>query len=95
MKNYLPKMVISIQKTTLYGLMVDLMLLNVMQGKISSINHGCIRSDLVWTYKSISFSTKFNDLHREVEKAIKTVDVNYVRDVISVFLSRVDSCQKS
>ena len=36
---------------------------------------------------------KFNDLHREVEKAIKKVDVSYVRDVISVFRSRVRSVE--
>ena len=36
---------------------------------------------------------KFNDLRRKVEKAIKKVDVNYVRDVISVFLSRVHSVE--
>ena len=34
---------------------------------------------------------KFNDLRREVEKAMEKVDVNYVRDVISVFLSRLGS----
>ena len=36
---------------------------------------------------------KFNDLPREVEKAIQKVDVNYVRDVMSVFLSRVRSVE--
>ena len=36
---------------------------------------------------------KFNDLRREVEKAMKKVDVNYVRDVVSVFLSRVRSIE--
>ena len=35
----------------------------------------------------------FNDLRREVEKAMKKVDVNYVRDVISVSLSRVCSVE--
>ena len=36
---------------------------------------------------------KFNDLRWEVEKAMKKVDVNYVRDVISVFLSWVHSVE--
>ena len=36
---------------------------------------------------------KFNDLHRKVEKAIKKVEVNYVWDVINVFLSRVRSVE--
>ena len=36
---------------------------------------------------------KVNDLRREVEKAMKKVDINYVRDVISVFLSRVRSVE--
>ena len=36
---------------------------------------------------------KFNDLRRKVEKAMKKVDVNYVRDVISIFLSRVRSVE--
>ena len=36
---------------------------------------------------------KIDDLRREVEKAMKKVDVNYVRDVISVFLSRVRSVE--
>ena len=36
---------------------------------------------------------KFNDIRREVEKAMKQVDVDYVRDVISVFLSRVHSIE--
>jgi hypothetical protein len=35
-----------------------------------------------------------NDLRREIEKAIKKVDINYVRDVISVFLRRVRSVIK-
>ena len=36
---------------------------------------------------------KFNDLRPEVEKTIKKVNVNYVRDMISVFLSRVRSVE--
>ena len=36
---------------------------------------------------------KFNDLRREVEKANKNVDVNYVRDVTCVFPSRVRSVE--
>ena len=41
-------------------------------------------------YESVK---KFNDLRREVEKAMKKVDVDYVRDVIRVFLSRVRSVE--
>ena len=36
---------------------------------------------------------KFNDLRREVEKAMKKVDVNYVWDVISVSFSRAHSVE--
>ena len=36
---------------------------------------------------------KFNDLHREAEKVIKKLDVNYVKDVISIFLSWVRSAE--
>ena len=35
-----------------------------------------------------------NDLRREVEKAIKKIDINYVRDVINVFLRRVHSVEE-
>ncbi|CAF1229661.1 unnamed protein product [Rotaria sordida] len=35
-----------------------------------------------------------NDLRREVEKAIKKIDINYVRDVINVFLRRVRSVEE-
>ena len=41
----------------------------------------------------MKMSTKFNDLRREVEKATKKVDVNYVRDVIIVFVSRIRSVE--
>ena len=41
----------------------------------------------------MEMSTKFNDLRREIEKAIKKVNVNYVRDMISVFPSRVRSVE--
>jgi len=35
-----------------------------------------------------------NDLRREVEKAMKKVELHYVRDVIGVFLRRVRSVEK-
>ncbi|CAF2096507.1 unnamed protein product [Rotaria magnacalcarata] len=35
-----------------------------------------------------------NDLRREIEKATKKIDANYVRDTISVFLRRVRSVEK-
>ena len=36
---------------------------------------------------------KFNDLRRKIEKAMKKVDINHVRDVIIVFFSRVHSVE--
>ncbi len=38
--------------------------------------------------------TTINDLHREVGKSIKKIEIKYVRDVISVFLRRVRSVIK-
>ena len=35
-----------------------------------------------------------NDLRREIEKALKKIDINYVRDVIGAFLRRVRSVEK-
>jgi hypothetical protein len=35
-----------------------------------------------------------NDLRREVEKAMKKIDINYVREVIGAFLRRVYSVEK-
>ena len=43
-------------------------------------------------YKKIQ---KIDDLRREVKKAIKKVEVNYVREVIASFLSRLYCVEKN
>ena len=37
---------------------------------------------------------KINDLRRELEKAIKKIDIYYTRKVIGAFLRRVHSVEK-
>ena len=36
-----------------------------------------------------------NDIRREVKKAVMKIDLNYVREVIGVFLRRVYSVEKN